>query len=138
MILFIDDVRLFFLFFFKQKTAYEMRISDWSSDVCSSYLADDDRFGPRLEHALNVVLSQSRPPQNLRRLIIAAIRRAERAGAGAATRLIEADMVATRASNDCTSRSVSATRIRHAVKPPNPHAQSARRALAGRTHSSEE
>src|SRR3546814_15123642 len=30
-------VRLFF-FFFKQKTAYEMRISDWSSDVCSSDL----------------------------------------------------------------------------------------------------
>src|SRR3546814_10542781 len=32
---------LFFIvfFFFKQKTAYEMRISDWSSDVCSSDLA---------------------------------------------------------------------------------------------------
>src|SRR3546814_9115063 len=27
-------------FFFKQKTAYEMRISDWSSDVCSSDLND--------------------------------------------------------------------------------------------------
>src|SRR3546814_10811667 len=27
-------------FFFKQKTAYEMRISDWSSDVCSSDLLD--------------------------------------------------------------------------------------------------
>src|SRR3546814_5556526 len=27
-----------FCFFFKQKTAYEMRISDWSSDVCSSDL----------------------------------------------------------------------------------------------------
>src|SRR3546814_11019147 len=27
-----------FIFFFKQKTAYEMRISDWSSDVCSSDL----------------------------------------------------------------------------------------------------
>src|SRR3546814_3363094 len=27
-------------FFFKQKTAYEMRISDWSSDVCSSDLAE--------------------------------------------------------------------------------------------------
>src|SRR3546814_7621204 len=34
-------VILFFVclfFFFKQKTAYEMRISDWSSDVCSSDL----------------------------------------------------------------------------------------------------
>src|SRR3546814_3524011 len=31
------------LFFFKQKTAYEMRISDWSSDVCSSDLAEAAR-----------------------------------------------------------------------------------------------
>src|SRR3546814_4360098 len=31
-----------FFFFFKQKTAYEMRISDWSSDVCSSDLTWDD------------------------------------------------------------------------------------------------
>src|SRR3546814_7860394 len=30
-------------FFFKQKTAYDMRISDWSSDVCSSDLGDDLR-----------------------------------------------------------------------------------------------
>src|SRR3546814_9678774 len=29
-----------FFFFFKQKTAYEMRISDWSSDVCSSDLPE--------------------------------------------------------------------------------------------------
>src|SRR3546814_18379761 len=29
------------MFFFKQKTAYEMRISDWSSDVCSSDLSFD-------------------------------------------------------------------------------------------------
>src|SRR3546814_7910232 len=34
---------LCFFFFFKQKTAYEMRISDWSSDVCSS---DLPRFAP--------------------------------------------------------------------------------------------
>src|SRR3546814_15502682 len=31
-------ILLFSVFFFKQKTAYEMRISDWSSDVCSSDL----------------------------------------------------------------------------------------------------
>src|SRR3546814_9227503 len=30
----------FSVFFFKQKTAYEVRISDWSSDVCSSDLED--------------------------------------------------------------------------------------------------
>src|SRR3546814_6340613 len=32
------DYFVFSFFFFKQKTAYEMRISDWSSDVCSSDL----------------------------------------------------------------------------------------------------
>src|SRR3546814_1136605 len=31
-------ISLLVFFFFKQKTAYEMRISDWSSDVCSSDL----------------------------------------------------------------------------------------------------
>src|SRR3546814_2089895 len=30
-----------YFFFFKQKTAYERRISDWSSDVCSSDLDDE-------------------------------------------------------------------------------------------------
>src|SRR3546814_6455343 len=34
---------LLVVFFFKQKTAYEMRISDWSSDVCSSDLARGHR-----------------------------------------------------------------------------------------------
>src|SRR3546814_1121604 len=33
------SVLVFVFFFFKQKTAYEMRISDWSSDVCSSDLS---------------------------------------------------------------------------------------------------
>src|SRR3546814_8034940 len=37
-------------FFCKQKTAYEMRISDWSSDVCSSDLVSD---GPNLKQANN-------------------------------------------------------------------------------------
>src|SRR3546814_10128183 len=32
------DFLCVFIFFFKQKTAYEMRISDWGSDVCSSDL----------------------------------------------------------------------------------------------------
>src|SRR3546814_6205452 len=34
---------LCFFFFVKQKTAYELRISDWSSDVCSSDLAEMER-----------------------------------------------------------------------------------------------
>src|SRR3546814_6236453 len=43
-------------FFFKQKTAYEMRISDWSSDVCSSDLAGlaDDVLA-LVPHALALV-----------------------------------------------------------------------------------
>src|SRR3546814_8672638 len=41
-------VQLSFLlvFFFKQKTAYDLRISDWSSDVCSSDLALDHGHQP--------------------------------------------------------------------------------------------
>src|SRR3546814_18647059 len=40
---------LCFVFFFKQKTAYEMRISDWSSDVCSSDLfAEHDGYRMRI------------------------------------------------------------------------------------------
>src|SRR3546814_4288626 len=34
----IEKIIMLWFFFFKQKTAYEMRISDWSSDVCSSDL----------------------------------------------------------------------------------------------------
>src|SRR3546814_7111937 len=44
-------VCVLFVFFVKQKTAYEMRISDWSSDVCSSDLRTlrvrEDRGAPR-------------------------------------------------------------------------------------------
>src|SRR3546814_8224347 len=47
------------MFFFKQKTAYEMRISDWSSDVCSSDLnrnrAQRIGFGAgRLSHTASI------------------------------------------------------------------------------------
>src|SRR3546814_8111277 len=40
------------IFFFKQKTAYEMRISDWSSDVCSSDLPGqhDEIVERRVDH----------------------------------------------------------------------------------------
>src|SRR3546814_16495359 len=42
-------------FFFKQKTAYEMLISDWSSDVCSSDLPDGKHL---LAHELTHVVQQ--------------------------------------------------------------------------------
>src|SRR3546814_5273912 len=47
-------------FFFKQKTAYEMRISDWSSDVCSSDLLDAvfaARHAPSGERLFNSVFT---------------------------------------------------------------------------------
>src|SRR3546814_3563422 len=49
--LFIDVLCVFYVcfFFFKQKTAYEMRISDWSSDVCSSDLYNWDTFKALLD-----------------------------------------------------------------------------------------
>src|SRR3546814_15496543 len=49
LMLYVDFVDCVF-FFFKQKTAYEMRISDWSSDVCSSDLDLDLRDLRRGRH----------------------------------------------------------------------------------------
>src|SRR3546814_4062796 len=46
-------------FFFKQKTAYEMRISDWSSDVCSSDLVLRQ---PRLPAAVAATSCSRMPP----------------------------------------------------------------------------
>src|SRR3546814_10317780 len=45
------DLRRLFFFcvFFKQKTAYEVRISDWSSDVCSSDLRPPLELHPRVD-----------------------------------------------------------------------------------------
>src|SRR3546814_3412064 len=50
-----------FFFFFKQKTAYEMRISDWSSDVCSSDLredADSGRIKARLLQRARIIFRE--------------------------------------------------------------------------------
>src|SRR3546814_19270445 len=56
---------MFYFFFFKQKTAYEMRISDWSSDVCSSDLISviHSVYRPEI-HEMNdarAILSQEAP-----------------------------------------------------------------------------
>src|SRR3546814_6235898 len=52
-------VLVLFFFFFKQKTAYEMRISDWSSDVCSSDLrypiGIPDSVRKALRHELDLI-----------------------------------------------------------------------------------
>src|SRR3546814_8195166 len=42
--------------FFKQKTSYDVRISDWSSDVCSSDLAASPRSVDRLRHHAKIGL----------------------------------------------------------------------------------
>src|SRR3546814_8144848 len=56
----------YFFFFFKQKTAYEMRISDWSSDVCSSDLGEEGaertRVGDREGAVGDVVRRELLPP----------------------------------------------------------------------------
>src|SRR3546814_9376454 len=52
-----------FFFFFKQKTAYEMRISDWSSDVCSS----DLQVGQARRVAVLVLLGEVEDPAVHRR-----------------------------------------------------------------------
>src|SRR3546814_13105496 len=48
---------------FKQKTAYEMRISDWSSDVCSSDLADRRRALPARRRPGRLPLAAGTEPQ---------------------------------------------------------------------------
>src|SRR3546814_4268159 len=50
-------IRCISFFFFKQKTAYEMRISDWSSDVCSS----DLRGGLRARRARHAAAAGQQP-----------------------------------------------------------------------------
>src|SRR3546814_9710206 len=58
---------LFLFFFFKQKTAYEMRISDWSSDVCSSdLLAAGGRVELRGFGAFSTRARESRTGRNPR------------------------------------------------------------------------
>src|SRR3546814_12983768 len=72
-------------FFFKQKTAYEMRISDWSSDVCSSDLIDAAQLARAIVHVeigLEVVIAGLRRdriavrPAVIEEVAVLALRRA--------------------------------------------------------------
>src|SRR3546814_3475057 len=60
----------FLFFFFKQKTAYEMRISDWSSDVCSSDL--EYPYASQINRAVLAAAWQFRvrPPRRSGRLLV--------------------------------------------------------------------
>src|SRR3546814_1895127 len=105
---------MFFFFFFKQKTSYEMRISDWGSDVCSSDLA-----GPGREGRAGGVRSQPVRPHRLRDLQRGALvlvrpdRREDRQGAG--RRLHPPLLPQARRSEEHTSELQSLMRISYAV-----------------------
>src|SRR3546814_10743675 len=60
---------LFLFFFFKQKTAYELRISDWSSDVCSSDLRGRD--GQRGKQMGGIGVAVDQPVAHRRPALIA-------------------------------------------------------------------
>src|SRR3546814_384054 len=73
-----------FIFFFKQKTAYDMRISDWSSDVCSSDLRAVGRAVGRSERDTDILRVQE--------LERALIDRAERGDVEAAATAAQAEV----------------------------------------------
>src|SRR3546814_10507822 len=54
-----------FIFFFKQKTAYEMRISDWSSDMCSSDLRNDILITNGAAHGIFLALASLAGPDDV-------------------------------------------------------------------------
>src|SRR3546814_7523705 len=88
------DCIFFSFFFFKQKTAYEMRISDWSSDVCSSDLEIGvEALGIDFERRRGLPLQRAVDLMPLDRALLREVledagndiaRRVERPGVGAA------------------------------------------------------
>src|SRR3546814_4749388 len=54
MLFMFSSIQSFYFYLFKQKTAYEMRISDWSSDVCSSDLHRRDGVPARQDEGFQV------------------------------------------------------------------------------------
>src|SRR3546814_8571614 len=77
---------MYSFFFFKQKTAYEMRISDWSSDVCSSDLNPLPYHLATPQQARDDRAARMRPARGGRTLIepVAIPQREARLGGGAA------------------------------------------------------
>src|SRR3546814_10099147 len=68
-----------YFFFFKQKTAYEMRISDWSSDVCSSDLTSIERLrsaAMSTTYTIDTSTSRATPVSApMKRMMVPAIRK---------------------------------------------------------------
>src|SRR3546814_5786096 len=84
---------VWFVFFFKQKTAYEMRISDWRSDVCSSDL--ELEAGPlrrRLTVARGRILGEAAQHPAVEEMLApaVAVERAQARQAGAVGGVVEA------------------------------------------------
>src|SRR3546814_8378324 len=81
-------------FFFKQKTAYEMRISDWSSDVCSSDLAAarwrslGHARRRHVDQRPDVRLAEHRPRQSVRLVLAARLRRPGEGGPALSGRVL--------------------------------------------------
>src|SRR3546814_9264545 len=97
-------------FFFKQKTAYEMRISDWSSDVCSSDLRETPARPPARHRS---AVRSLRSPDGGRAQRAAGGRRA--AGQGHGCGLHGDDGQAAARSEEHTSELQSLMRISYAV-----------------------
>src|SRR3546814_3660010 len=94
---------MFYFFFFKQKTAYEMRISDWSSDVCSSDLQElrkkqqeDERLARAIRTAIQREIAEQRRLEEEARKAALALE-AERTGKTVAE--VEAEKPAVRKSD---------------------------------------
>src|SRR3546814_7768777 len=106
---------LLFFFFFRKKTAYEMRISDWSSDVCSSDLDGISRARPRGSRCRCRSSSAARatPAQSFR-TVRSARRSGDRAGAARRRRAVRGRRDYSR-SEEHTSELQSLMRISYAV-----------------------
>src|SRR3546814_1179484 len=104
---------MFCVFFFKQKTAYEMRISDWSSDVCSSDLRKFAEVKTlEFAHAFSVPLGNGRQAELWR----GRIRRHHKESAARADAFCKAgDRIPHLRSEEHTSELQSLMRISYAV-----------------------
>src|SRR3546814_3955573 len=92
---------MYFIFFFKQKTAYEMRISDWSSDVCSS----DLRVAVERQVQSQVAgLVGEGTLRERRRVVVVPVRAGAALGAGAAGGRSEERRVGKECVSTCRSR----------------------------------
>src|SRR3546814_12767698 len=117
---------MYCVFFFKQKTAYEMRISDWSSDVCSSDLfqvlerrqdrqaADELRDQPELQQILRLDLAQDFPgPAVVRRPHVGTEADRRATGARSEVRRVGKECVTTCRSRWSTSHLKQATTLQY-------------------------